>query len=398
MTAQPADHLPVRLGAGVAGAFLLGEVCPFALPLMVTGIATKFSVEPGAVGLFITAQLLAATLAAFAIAPRIDRLDRRRLAMLAVVLIIAGNILSAFSSSLPVFVASRVLAGVGEGLVHAAGIAACASSRHAGRLYSISWFTIVLLSLAIYSVFPPLIVEYGFQVIFLWMSALLIPLALTLICLPRHAQDAEGGIEARRATPPRFSLVHIAIMLSFLLFYIGVNATWYFMERIGEHHGLSLPTVGHGILIASIVALSGPVIGFLISDRLGYRIPLLVALVLLAIATNIITALPGFWPFTVGFSLASTCYVFGVPFFYALAAAVDPTGRLPAALRGAGGLGNAIAPTVAGAALLATGQIWSIGVASAVVCAATFLILVTFVFRQDPQRTAGPSAGATINT
>jgi MFS family permease len=379
------SKLPLALGAGVAGTFLIGELCPFSLPLMLTGIAKKFDLEPGAVGTIITAQLLAATIAAFLVAPGIDRLDRRKLALIGAALIIVGNLLSIYVASLTPFILTRVAAGIGEGLVQAAGIAACAKSKHAARLYSVSYLVIVLLSLTIYSIFPSIIVEHGFETLFLLMTIAVVAMLPTLLGIPsRNAElnDVSPRTAEAHRDVARFSSVHFATLVGFMLFYVGVNVTWYFMERIGEEHGLSLPEVGNAILIASIVALSGPIFGMIMPKRWAYRGPLIVAILLVAAASIVITSLPGFWTFAGGFALASTCYVFGIPIFYALGAAIDPSGRLPAALRGAGGIGNAVAPSIAGATLLVTDRIWSIGAVGALLCLANVAILTIFVFRR----------------
>ncbi|MBE7730263.1 MFS transporter [Komagataeibacter sp. FXV3] len=362
---------PIGFSLGVVSCFLIGEMAIFALPLFTSAIGHRFGYSVSATEMVFTAQLLSITVSSLLSSRFVHKVNKRKVALYAAAFVILGNICSAFTDSSLFFIASRIVAGCAEGLVLSAGSAACARSAAASRIYSLASLGVTALSLLIFLCLPRVLEFGGMTPSFIVMAVTIAAMTGLLLFLPAEVDTSskEAGLL------PHANISHFLLLTSTTLFFLSVNMTWFFMNEIGRRDGLELTSIGNAILIASIFSLVGPSLGVLIGNQLGFLKPIGASLIFTAVASIIITCKTGFLYFTFGFSLASMFYVFGIPYFYGLAAKIDGTGRLAAAVRGAGGIGAALAPATASVAFTWGGDIKYIGFFAVVISVVNMYIL-----------------------
>lgn len=368
-----AAHVAILVAA------VIGEMGSFALPLMVGTLAETYGVAPGAVGFMISAQIAMFSLATLGLAPRVHRLDRRQLALAGCALIILGNLGSAFAPGFAALVALRALTGLGEGMVIAMMTAAVAEAKSPESVFAHAWILVVIMSIVIAITLPLALTAGGAETTFLAMAASVALLTPLLLVFPRHM--------AQPAAPlPVISLrsgATLKIGLATALFAISVNGAWAFIERIGHQYGLSLSEVGYAILIASLIAIGGPVLAMILKARWGRALPIAAMLALSSIGVMMTTHAAGSTGFVAGLSLSSFCLVFGMPYLLGLASALDPAGRIATTVRAFGAFGNTITPGLSGALLLAGFGYGALGVMSLICTIGAALLVLPVAMRND---------------
>lgn len=379
--------------AAILLAAVVGEMGSFALPLMVGTLAEHYGVAPGAVGFMISAQIAMFSLATFGLAPRVHRLDRRQVALLGCALIVAGNLASAWAPGFPALVALRALTGLGEGIVIAMMTAAVAEARSPESVFAHAWILVVVMSIVIAIALPVALTAGGAKTAFLAMAVSVALLTPLFFVFPRRMADGA-------APPPPISLrssAPIRIGLATTLFAISVNGAWAFIERIGHQYGLGLSEVGYAILVASLIAIGGPVLAMILKARWGRVLPIAAMLALSSIGVMMTTHAAGATGFVAGLSLSSFCLVFGMPYLLGLAAALDPAGRIATTVRAFGAFGNTVTPGLSGALLLAGFGYGALGVMSVICTIAAAMLVLPVAMRTDHEHPTGASAQLTAD-
>lgn len=364
--------------------FLCAEAGGYLMPLLLAPVARTYAIGEPAAGLVMAAQLGAFALAAIGLSPWLATLSPRRGAMLALVMIAGGNLLSAVQPLVSTLVGGRILAGLGEGLAAAVATAAIARAADPDRAFARVFIAVVLMSLAFFLLLPSVMAGQDARLLFLCMTA---PL---LLALPAVAALADRVELAQPPLPTaRVALSWRAASLSgaIALFSVSANAYWVYLERIASGIGMSPAEYGRAFAIGAVCALVGPAAAERLGTRAGRLLPLTLAAVLLAgggwLSTHSTTA----FGLLAGISASSAALLFGSPYLLGLAAQVDPGGRVAGAGRGFNNIGAALAPALAGAVLGLTGAYSSIGW-TAVGAAAASLLLV-LVCARPPSRRAG---------
>jgi predicted MFS family arabinose efflux permease len=332
-----------RLLLAVVAAFVVAYTCENALPLLLGSLIDGVGLDEVGAGLLGSLELGGLAIASLFLAPRVDRMSRRRLAILGAIAACAGHGLSALAGSFPVLVLARIVAGLGEGAAIAAANSAAASSRDPDRLFAQATVLAGLAAAASLVLLPYAIEPWGHRGGFgaiVAISILCIPL---LFWLPSITQSAE----APRALPGR-RLLGITALASMFLFSVGQGAIWAFSERIGISIGFSREEVGLALGVTTLAGLAGGVIAAVLGTRGGR--PLLLALGLGAnvVATWMVVVAGSSGLYLAGLLAWGIAFYFALPYLLGTAAALDPLGRWTAAAAGISAVGVAIGPGVAG--------------------------------------------------
>ena len=117
-----------RLIAAVVAAFVVAYTCENVLPLLIGSLIDGFGLDEVGAGVLGSLELGGLAAASLLLAPRVDRMSRRHLAVYGAIAACAGHGLSALAGSFPVLVLARIAAGLGEGAAIAAANSAAASA------------------------------------------------------------------------------------------------------------------------------------------------------------------------------------------------------------------------------------------------------------------------------
>ena len=144
------------------------------------------------------------------------------------------------------------------------------------------------------------------------------------------------------------------VLTAIVLTYINIGAYWTYIELSTVDSDASPEWVASMLWVSSVFSVIGCLFAVLLSNRYGLARPLLVTLVFQA--SIVVMLVFGITNPTVAFSMFffNFCWIFVDIYQAATIANVDHSGRFPAMIPAAQGLGNFLGPNIA-ASVLALG-------------------------------------------
>ena len=324
----------------------------------VGGVAERFDLSAGGAGLVSVLQFASMSAVALVLMLTVHRVDRRKVALMAISLTLVADAVAAFSSQWSWFLASRVAMGLGEGALLTIGSAAAAGSLKPQRTFSLVTLGYVLVASAIFLSWPDLHDRFGgISVFYIVLIGAAIG-APFLFALPRLEVRPESATEARGSVwrPFPWILVGIACL------YMGVNSLWAFSERMGVSLGLDHHSIVKAFLAVAALTWIGPIAANFWQRRQGYRKPIVFGVLVQALACFLFGSAQSYGMFFVSFVILNIALLYLVPIYRALTAVLDPTGRLAAGSIVVQTVSTAIGPFIASLALLAGGGYFWVGV------------------------------------
>lgn len=210
----------------------------------------------------INAMAAALGLAALLIA----RFNWRRIALLGLVLFVAGNFWTAASHSYGEIIAARIGVGVGEGLVMAVSFASLGSAANPDRAFGIYLVVGLAVSAAVLAVVPLLDASIGSRGVFVGIAALGLLSCLLLVWIPICCPAAVLWTHGR---PPIMTKLAVTGLVTVFLYFIAQGATWTYFERIGAASGIAPTVVGQASGISSFAGVGGALVAVSLCTRVS---------------------------------------------------------------------------------------------------------------------------------
>ncbi len=370
---------PMKIAAAVALS-CIGVFGIFASPILVSALGATLGMTHEQTGSITAAEQLGTALATLAAIGWVRTFNWRRIALLAIVVVVAVNLLSAWQTDADSLTVLRFIAGfAGQGSAFAIAIAIINDSGNHDRNFAFAIAAQVAVGILTLLTLPPLAKLYGIGGV-MWPLAGLALLVLPLIrWVPLHPRKkpaaAQGASESASVVP---ALVALAIIL---VWCTGLGGVWAFIIKIGDASAvLDATAAGRALAISTLAGVGGALAASWLADRLGRLIPVTVGLVVQIIALSLLRGDMSFVQF------AATCAVFQIfwnftgPYLMGTVAASDFTGRLSVAIPTAQLGGFAIGPVLAGRLMTENGLSAAnfVGIAG---CAFALLIFIPTAIR-----------------
>ena len=364
------------------GAYTAANLSWFTQPFQFTVFSTQSGFGSVATGWILSSEIGIAALISMAMGYFGRAPTGRKALALGTLLCFAGSVATVLVASFPAILATRMLAGVGEGLLIADVNRSVARlddpEKRYGQINGLMNLAGFLLILSMPVVLGPLHIE---RAIFAFLAL------ATLICLavvawyPREAAAISKTAAARGIGGWRGWTVYAAVLLSST----GVSSFYPVTESLGRASGISEGALDSALSMAYIGAIIGSYEGAWLDARLGRRGgALLVGLGLSCAVTLLVHAHNG-WQFAAGMFLFGLFWFHGFVTCLGLAAKVDPAGGCAAACGGAFLLGGGVGPVLGGYQLEWSGGQSGIFAWSVSFLMAAFVASVWLVNGREPQ-------------
>lgn len=337
---------------------LIAEIGGYAMPFIVGGIVKTYAIPEGWIGFIIAGQIACASLVSIVLAPFLLRLDRRKLAFAGALLVLGGYAGSALSQGAVLLVASRLIGGIGEGLLYAAIAATAAETPNADRTFALIWMAVVALAVVLFISLPLMPEWAGARGIFIALGMVILLLLPLLRNIPPRTNTADAET-VHRETDMDSRAVTLGLVAALLA--VLANGYYYFVEGIAHLIGLNEAQAGYAMAISAVCALAGPGLAHRLGTRFGRTPPLVLGYLLTGIGAFAVTHVDSQTMLTLAMCISGTAYVFTLPYLLGLAAASGGA-PLAAIARGGQGIGSASAPAISGLILLGGGTYQQIGV------------------------------------
>lgn len=340
--------------ARLAAIVLFAAITPSVLmtaPVVAAQLAGQWGLEPSQIGNLFMAELGAMSLATLPAAFWLKRVDLRKAALVAGLLFIFGNLLSAQAETYGSLIILRAVTALGGGSLMILCMSCAASMPNASRIYALWVLGQLVLGATGLQVLPGLFAHHGLGACYLILATLmLLALPLARAFPTRLVQDTAGVTYKLRTGKAVLGLAAI------FCFYLSLSGVWTFIGSLAEAASISAHDSGKVLAIATLMGILGAGLASWIGDRLPRTLSLLVGYGLMIAAVLVLQGEPGLQRFALAALTFKFTWTFVLPMVLACMADLDPSGRLMNFSNLVIGAGLAIGPAVAGQLIQSSGD------------------------------------------
>jgi fucose permease len=195
---------------------------------------------------------------------------------------------------------------------------------------------------------PPLIIaRFHYPGAAVTLAVMVLVLAVSAFGLPAGGAALETEAPRPAGEHPH-ALPAYAALGVFFLYGTGQIGLWAFLERMGQGIHLSPTELGTVFAVLKLLGGAAAFAGAAIGDRLGFRLPHLVAFAVLMMGLTLLTSARDFLNFGLGAWIWEVGFTWGCLFQTAAMARLDPSGRAIMLVPAAFGLSSMVGPSMAG--------------------------------------------------
>jgi predicted MFS family arabinose efflux permease len=320
------ETLKLSLAAGMCWA--LAMLGLYAQPQLLESIMANHGALEGAVGKMFSFENGALFITLLLASGPIARMSRARTALCGILVLVVGNIASAYAGSFDALLMARTITGIGAGLISAAGTAAAASARQPERVFAIITVLHNIILSAQYKIIPYVMTETDPAGCYLMMAAIgvaSLPLCRWLLA-PRESDADEGGLVTLLLSAPN-RILAVAVMLGMFAFEVGQSGVFTFLDQIGIQAGLDADQRGTVLSVTSFMGLAGGVLAAWLGTRFGRVWPISIGLGFNVAAAAGLAMFESNFAYSALNLLWAFAYNFLVPYLMGALATLDDRGR-----------------------------------------------------------------------
>ncbi len=361
---------------------IFGSLAPFIMPVIVGAIVDHLGITLAQAGYVAFADMTGLGIGAIVWSRLIATANWRRFALLAVGLVIGGNLACTLISDFYTLMGARVVVGLGGGFMLAIGNSGLTMTRNPDRVVGIVTVVAMLSAAAALFGFPLLVAELGVNAVFYGMAIATGVAGLGIARLPAYSPNraADGDPDTAQGGGAQLDRTGLVALAGVFTFFLGAIIFWVYVERVGNAAQYSVETIATVLGVSNLFGALGAVTPAILSTRLGNRIvPITVCIAIAVAASLLIAADLG----VAAFAIAASAFIFAwdcfYPYMMGLLISIDQSGRLVSNGLAVQTVGKAIGPAIAGALIM---QIGFAGVYSL----AAVLFAISAVFFWAPMR------------
>jgi predicted MFS family arabinose efflux permease len=326
----------------VMGSQLIVTTSLFLMPVLIETLTANVGLSGKAAGLLVSMELAVSALTTLCLSAWVHSHSARKWALFGGLLTVVASGLTLISPALPALFGTRLLAGVGAGIVGAE--ATSVLSRGFDRERMIAILTIIsILNAAFWlAVLPYIIDRIGYRGPYAALLFICLVGTYLLLRLPSLRSLQNSSLQTS-PLPLRTSAV--LLVLAVFLTQLGQGAFWSLEETYGSRAGFNSHGIGVVLSAATLLLLLGAVGAAWISNRFGRFTSLFVLLAVNAVSILLISTTTVHWVYIAANISQSITNLSSVIFQLGLAATLDRSGRVVAVSSGLVTLGNGLGPS-----------------------------------------------------
>jgi predicted MFS family arabinose efflux permease len=326
---------------------LAGYTVMVSVPVLSTALVQQAGFSPEQVGRIWGADMLGLSAGALIAAFTVGRMNRRHLIFIGAVLAIAANVLCMTFNDYETLYALRVIAGVGNGLLTAVGVATLGGTTNPVMAYNLELVGFSF-SAAFEMRFIPTLSMEG---IYLFFIGLAVACALLTLWIPARPLNTEQLAlqEQKQKKDENWHVPKIIplICLAAICFtYINIGGYFTYIELAALAEGISQSWTGDVLTWGSFWAIAGCGLAFL-CQRFGLFKPLFLSLIVMAGVAMMPSAGITDYSLLVSVFIFMALWTFVDVYQSAMIAHMDRTGSMVALLPCVQGFGQFVGPNIA---------------------------------------------------
>ena len=375
----------------IIAAMLLACVGVFAImagPIMTEALVASLGLAPNSAGQIFAVEALGTALAPLTATLWMGRIKWRTAAILAIVVVIAGNVVSSYQTTAGALTALRFAVGfLGQGTAFTLAIGIISSTTQKDRNFAFLIAAQVVLGVLCFLLLP-LPKDAGIGGVLLPLAGFALLTLATVGWVPQpatgagqHAAAAGGGSAA-----PAF--IALSVML---IWCTGLGAIWAFVKLIGSSAGIEPARVGLALGISTGVATLGALAASWLGDRIGRIIPVTVALLVQVVMIALLQGQMSFLQFAVTAAVFQIFWNLNGPYLMGTIALSDNTGKVSLLIPTAQIGGFFLGPVIAGRFLTAGEGFGPANTLAIVCCLVALAIFIPTALRLNRRLSQNPA-------
>lgn len=373
--------------------FAASLVVYYLLPVWAGIFTEAYGFNGKQVGLLLSADMTASTIASFTARYWIHRCYWRRVFPLAVLFTVIPNLLCGVAESYAALLACRYLAGWGAGMMSAFMYATISASDNPDREFAYAMTLQVFLgALCLYGA-SHIWAAWGAEAVFIMTGLVAL---LPLICL--HAAPRAnpltvlpGGGRDLNSVPDAIPPAALIGLLAVGLFFASMNSIWSFMERLGDAEGFAADFIAFTLAVSLLFSFTGALVPAWLAGRIKRIAAISSGYALLFLALAAIGRHPSAAMYLAALCVYNFFYSFVIPFQNGWIASLDRSGRTVVLLPVLQGIGLSAGPVLAG--LVIVGNRYANAIYVSIILLLFSYCLFFHMFKRTRNAVAGPGAG-----
>jgi predicted MFS family arabinose efflux permease len=326
------------------------------LPVISTAWVNHLGFTAVEVGRIAGADLGGLAIGAVVSALFVAKVDRRYMTVVAAAIAIGANILCIYYQSYEVTLWLRLAAGIGAGTYTGVAVATIAGHSRPAFAFGLELFAFAGSQGAELKFLPYL----SMNGIYLVLACTFVVGLLFISWLPRRPVEKSLDVEVDVEEPDgdhHLEHKHVPAYVPWLVLaaitftYINIGAYWTYIELAASVSEASPDWVASMLWVSSVFSVIGCLFAVLLSNRYGLARPLLVTLIFQAIIVVMLVTGINNVNVAISMFMFNFCWIFVDIYQAATIANIDRSGRFPALIPAAQGLGNFLGPNMAATVL-----------------------------------------------
>ncbi|NQY11760.1 MAG: MFS transporter [Flavobacteriales bacterium] len=318
----------VSIAIAMTAAWTVGLFGLRVQPQLLIPLMEKFSVTDPEIGRLYMFENMAYFISLLIGSLLISRFSRIKLALFASVLLVAGNVASAYADNIDSLMFFRIIVSLGGGLVSGSGTATGSASGDPVRAFGLTSICYLGIFSMAHGLIPYALEWNGVTGVYLAVAAycvLVIPAYFQLLP-PAESAKATGGLFDKMIEAP-FRIIAIIAMLGLFISELGQNALFTYEDKIGYNIGLSAEDRGAILGSALFIGLGGGVLATWMGPRYGNFKPLIFSLGIQAVISVYLILNTNADHYFYLMLIRNATYSFSLPYLMGTLAALDKEGR-----------------------------------------------------------------------
>ena len=331
--------------------FGAGTAVHFVLPVWAGLFAERFGFSAAEIGWLLSADMSANAVATLAARLWIHRVHLRHAILLGLVLYVGGNLACLGITEFGALLVLRYAVGIGMGTLVAVSAAGIGATSKPDRNFGFALSTQVTIGGALLFSTPILVAAGGIASFYVVLAVLM---GSVLLLIGRTPAAFDKPAAASPASPLGLNGPLLLGFGGIVLFFVGMNGFWSFVERIADQKGFTGEFTSVVLAVSVLVSVFGSLLAAWMSDRYGRIGPILIGCSITIGSVLLLLIGPSHLLFFVSINLFNWMYNFIIPFQSGWIADLDTTGRNITVLPAVQGAGISLGPIVAGSLVAGT--------------------------------------------
>lgn len=360
--------------------YVLGGSVFAVLPLLVGATVELLGFSGKQAGLIGAADMLGATLSALCVSLIVPRGRWRLLIYSGLLLLMLANALAGLAQHFSALLLSRLVGGLGEGVVLTIATVSIAETRRPDRVYGLAAAGLVAYGSPALYLMPSLLSAHGLRGVF-WLLAALTAIATPLVrYMPNAARLSQTSPAA--VTRSGISTPSVIGLAGVFAYFTAQGGVWAYLDRIGTAHHIEAANIGMALALSAIAGLLGALLASWLDVRYGRLRPLFCAALGTTVALLTLNESAAFAVFMLMTALNNFCWNVSIPYQLGALAQIDSTRRTVALSGVLSNAGLAAGPVVA-AAIISERSVQNVAWMGMVFTGLSLLLFASILMRQE---------------